>query len=208
METAIIYEIIGYVASVLIAVSLMMSNIIRLRVINLIGAGTFSLYGVLIESIPVAAMNGFIVLINIYFLFQMFGNKEFFKTLEVKPTSNYLRYFLEYYEQEIKKFQPEFEDKINSKTVGFLVLRDLVPAGLLLGELDKNGIYQIRLDFVIPNYRDFKIGRYLFDEQKNYFREVGVRRFEAIAGSEEHQKYLRKMGFEPDADEERFVLNL
>ena len=42
METYVIYEIIGYVASVLVAVSLMMSKIVQLRIVNLIGAATFS----------------------------------------------------------------------------------------------------------------------------------------------------------------------
>jgi len=70
METHLIYELIGYAASLLVAISLMMSAIVKLRVVNMIGAFTFAIYGVLIGSIPVAAMNGFIVLINIYFLFK------------------------------------------------------------------------------------------------------------------------------------------
>ena len=36
-------EIIGYIASVLVAISLMMSSILRLRIINLVGASVFAL---------------------------------------------------------------------------------------------------------------------------------------------------------------------
>ena len=56
-------EVIGYVGSVLVAVSLMMKNIYYLRRINLIGAATFATYGLLVGAIPVFVLNGFISLI-------------------------------------------------------------------------------------------------------------------------------------------------
>ena len=56
----------------------MMSKVLTLRLVNMIGAATFSLYGYLIGSIPVAGMNGFIVLINLYYLVQMYRSKTFF----------------------------------------------------------------------------------------------------------------------------------
>ena len=61
-------EVFGYVGSVLIALSLMMSNIVPLRWINLVGAAIFSSYGLVIHAWPVAILNGFIVLIDIYHL--------------------------------------------------------------------------------------------------------------------------------------------
>lgn len=64
-------ELYGYLGSALIAISLMMSNIRKLRWINLIGAGTFASYGLLIQAWPVAVLNGFIVLINVVHLLQM-----------------------------------------------------------------------------------------------------------------------------------------
>jgi hypothetical protein len=71
METPLLYELTGYAASVLVAASLMMSNIVRLRVLNMLGALTFVVYGALIEAWPVAFMNTFIVGINIWYLVQM-----------------------------------------------------------------------------------------------------------------------------------------
>ncbi len=55
-----IYEIIGYTASILVAVSLMMRSVFKLRVINLPGAVAFTAYGLLIGAYPVAAVNFFI----------------------------------------------------------------------------------------------------------------------------------------------------
>lgn len=65
-------ELYGYLGSVLIAVSLMMADIYKLRWINLVGAGAFSSYGLLIGSWPVAILNGFIVLIDIVHLWQLY----------------------------------------------------------------------------------------------------------------------------------------
>ncbi len=65
-------EIYGYAGSVLIAISLMMSSIKPLRWINLVGASLFSSYGLIIHAWPVAALNGFIVLIDIYHLYYLY----------------------------------------------------------------------------------------------------------------------------------------
>lgn len=65
-------EIMGYAASILIAVSLTMSSIVKLRVINLIGAALFGTYGLLIDSMPVMLVNYFIALTNVYYLWKMY----------------------------------------------------------------------------------------------------------------------------------------
>ncbi len=197
METELIYEIIGYVASVLIAVSLMMSAIVKLRIINMIGAATFTLYGILIGAIPVAAMNGFIVLINIYYLTRIFTAEEYFTLLRVKPDSHYLSYFLEFYKDQIENYQPGFSFDPQKSDLCIFVLRDMVPAGLLIADMDKKDELTVDLDFVIPNYRDFKIGRYLFKDRIAFFKELGIKRVFSRAGSKKHNKYLEKIGFTP-----------
>jgi len=73
-----IYEIIGYTASALVAISLMMSSIVKLRVINLIGAALFTLYGLLIGAYPVAVLNFSIVLIDLYYLRETIKSKVYF----------------------------------------------------------------------------------------------------------------------------------
>jgi hypothetical protein len=80
-------ELIGYVASVLVALSLMMSSILRLRLINMVGAMVFAVYGLLIGSMPVAAVNTFIVGINVYYLWRIFGAREYFRVLRITPDS-------------------------------------------------------------------------------------------------------------------------
>jgi hypothetical protein len=84
MDSSLTYEIIGYIASVLVAISLTMSSILKLRVINLFGAALFTLYGLLIGAYPVAVMNLFIVLIDLYYLREMVSLREHFSLFEVQ----------------------------------------------------------------------------------------------------------------------------
>lgn len=198
MESTVIYEIIGYAASILVAVSLMMSKIVTLRIINLIGAALFSLYGILIDSIPVAAMNGFIVLINVYYLFQMYRDREFFKLLRVSEHNVYLQEFIRFFQPEIKKFQPDFAYRNNSNDLSLFVLRNMIPAGVMIGTITGN-VLSVKLDFVRPEYRDFKIGRFLFHDNQHFFAEQGIEIVESQAGNDEHAQYLEKMGFTPVA---------
>ena len=78
MEISMTYEIIGYFASVLVAASLMMRSVLKLRVINLLGAAVFTLYGLMIGAYPVAAMNLFIVFIDLYYLRETIKSKVYF----------------------------------------------------------------------------------------------------------------------------------
>ena len=207
MEAHLIYELIGYIASVLVAISLMMSAIVKLRVVNMIGAFTFAIYGVLIGSIPVAAMNGFIVLINIYFLTKIATDKEYFHLLETESSDSYLIAFLSYYSESIQKFQPDFSfDK--EYNFALFILSDIIPAGLLLGDLNDDKTLLIHLDFVIPDYRDFKIGKYLFSQNREYFRNHGVKTVVTAAGNSEHNHYLEKVGFRKTDKSGYYELNI
>lgn len=200
METTLIYELIGYAASILVAVSLMMSNIIQLRIVNLLGSATFSLYGILIGSIPVAAMNGFIVLVNIYYLTQIYSTVEYFQILKISADSEYLKTFLNFYQDQINQFQPDFYSRFRDDDLNIFVLRDMVPAGLLVGNLNDEGTFVVELDFVVPQYRDFKIGKFLFDENKSFFKDKGIKQIVARPGNEKHDEYLEEMGFRLDED--------
>jgi GNAT superfamily N-acetyltransferase len=194
------YEIIGYVASVLVAISLMMSSILRLRIINLLGSVIFAIYGVLIGAIPVAAVNTFIAGVNVFYLYRIFGTKEYFRVLEAGPGSEYLDYFLSFNREDIARHIPEFDARIAAGDLVFFVLRGTVPAGLVVGRPDEEGSLCIRLDYVQPGYRDFKVGEFLYRERAAFFRERGIERLVMRASTPEHTRYVERMGFIRDAD--------
>ena len=64
-------EFIGYVASFFVAISLLMSSFLVLRVLNLIGAVSFVVYGALIGSIPIVLTNAFITIVDVFYLIRL-----------------------------------------------------------------------------------------------------------------------------------------
>ena len=69
-------EILGYAASIMVAISLTMKYIVRLRVLNFIGCALFTAYGLMIDAWPVVVTNGFIACVNVYFLAKMQSEKK------------------------------------------------------------------------------------------------------------------------------------
>lgn len=63
-------EWVGYLASALIVISLTMSSIVKLRIINSIGCALFVVYGISVGALPVAFSNVLIIFINLYYLFK------------------------------------------------------------------------------------------------------------------------------------------
>lgn len=195
-------EILGYASSLLIAVSLMMSNIFKLRIINLVGAFIFAIYGALIGAIPVAAVNGFIAVIDVYYLWQMSRRKEYYRTFEIAHTAPFLHHFLQFRANDILKFFPDFnwarEQKKSPSCV--FMLRDTNPTGAFIYQIRRKSVI-VKLDYVIPEYRDMKNSRYLFTVLNERFRRAGLTEYR-VEGvhADAHREYLVALGFEADAD--------
>ena len=69
-------EWVGYAASLFILISLTMTSIIKLRIINSIGCILFVIYGLNVHAYPVAISNALIILINIYNLYVLLNNNK------------------------------------------------------------------------------------------------------------------------------------
>lgn len=186
---------LGYFASGVIAISMTMSSIVKFRVINLLGATSFSIYGFLIGAIPVGVLNAFIASVDIYFLYSIYSYKDVFETLEVKNDNRYLIRFLEYYNDDIQKYFPGFTYKPEMNTYSFLILRNMSVAGVFLAHQSEENVLCVGLDYVTPQYRDFKNGRYIYKRLANRFAGLGYKKVISPAWSKEYALYLKKLGF-------------
>ena len=65
MNAAMMIEIYGYIGSVLVVVSMLMSSIIKLRVINILGSVISGSYALIIGSFPLVLMNSCLIIINV-----------------------------------------------------------------------------------------------------------------------------------------------
>ncbi|MDD2279874.1 MAG: hypothetical protein PHD06_13130 [Bacteroidales bacterium] len=197
---SVVLEWIGYGASLIIALSMTLNSIVKFRIINLIGAALFSAYGFMIGSIPVGVMNGFIVAVDVYFLIQFFSKKDYFETLEVSSLNKYMLKFLDFHSHDILKFYPDFSYMPNDNTVQYFVLRNMAVAGILIAEKQDSNTLKVILDYVIPEMRDFKNGRFAYLNLRKKFLDCGYQRLIADKTDPIHVKYLLKMGFVESAD--------
>jgi hypothetical protein len=191
---------IGYIASVAIALSMTMSSILKFRWINLFGALTFSAYGFLIGAWPVGFLNAFIALVDIYYLNSIYSKKEVFEILEVRSDNKYLIRFLQFHEDDIEKFFPGFAYRPEINTISFFVLRNMAVAGVFLAHRDQDHNLSVGLDFVLPEYRDFKNGKFIYLRLRDRFINEGFKKVIADGRSEKYSKYLLKLGFEKNAE--------
>ena len=194
-------EIIGYTGSALVAVSLMMSNIWKLRWINMAGAVFFVLYGLAMKVYPIVAVNAFIVVVDAYYLIQMARKKDFFSLMTVKNKDEALiKHFLSYHSKDIFGVFPDFNIEDVQEPHCIFILRNLMPVGLFVYVTKQDTVY-INLDYVIPEYRDLKNARYLYKDRAKHFKNQGFKTFQMRTESKEHARYLQKLGFSPSASE-------
>lgn len=193
-------QIVGYVGSFLIAVSLMMNSIHRLRWVNLFGAATFATYGLLVHALPVFILNSFISLVDVYYLVQIHRHRDYFELLEINnKQSAFLLRFLDFHRADIKKFFPDFTYPPAKEFRIIFILRNLLPVGLFIVEPLNERECRIHLDYVIPSYRDLQTAHYLFHTEHQLFASHHKKVFITHSTIPRHQKYLNQLGFRKDA---------
>jgi hypothetical protein len=196
-ESGGVIQVLGYVASAVIVLSLTMTSLLRLRLIGVVGATLFAIYGVLVQAWPVVATNVVILGLHAYFLWRAWTDDEYFTLLEVRPESMYLHQFLAFYATDIRSFQPEFLYEPTEDHLTMFILRDMVPAGLFIARRQGGPVMDVDLDYVIARYRDLKPARFLFHANRTVFEQRGVELLRATAKTDAHRSYLEKVGFTP-----------
>ena len=191
MNTQTIWELIGYLASLLVLISLLMTSVVKLRIINLIGSFIFAVYALAIRSYPTAVMNFCLVGVNIWQLIRIRRTGKHFFLLQTGLDSPFLRHFLDFYRQDIAAYFPGFRLESAGADTAFFVCCDTEAAGLLTGREGEKGTLELSLDYSTPAFRDCSVGRYLYEQ----LAKQGYRKLIFRDCSEKHRAYLKKMGF-------------
>jgi hypothetical protein len=201
------FDLIGYAASVLIVSGLLMTSVLRLRLLGLAGAILFCAYALLIGAVPVLVTNGAVVVVHVYHLRRILRDRareEYFEVVPWRITGAYVPRFLRFWAEDIARFQPDFAG-LGEDHKAFVVLRDVVPVGLVLYRDLGDGLAHIDLDYVTPAHRDQRAAHYVFDPD-GPFAEQGVSRLEASAVNDHHRRYLERVGFIPTDGTYRLAL--
>ena len=184
-------ELIGYLGSALVVVSMLMTSVVRLRIINLIGSAIFTVYALIIKSYPTAAMNLFLVGINVYHLIRLLKEQKHYDLIRVDADDSYVAYLLEKNLDDIRIWFPEFRFQKERAQIAYLVCCDSNPAGLFLACPLEDGRLEVLLDYATPVYRDTSVGRYLYDQ----LGQTGCSALVFRSNAPKHVGYMEKVGY-------------
>lgn len=191
MDNGMYIELFGYLGSVLVVVSMLMSSVVKLRIINMIGSLISGTYALIIGSFPLALMNICLIIINVINLIKLLRVDRKYELVEGCTKDAYYAYFLQHYGQDIKAYFPEFSKEKNMGNKVYYVFCNEAPAGLFLGNMDENRNTKIELDYTTPAYRDCSVAKFLYIKLK----ECGMKELHISQPSDKHRPFLEKMGY-------------
>ncbi len=201
-------EWIGYGASTLVLISLSLSSIVKLRIYNLIGSAIFSFYGFYIDALPVGIMNLIICFFNIYYLRTLLFKKEIFDGIWMSAKDEFIRLFLARHDKDIQRFFPGFASETIADCHVLVAMRDMNVAGVFITSQAENGVAEVMLDYVTPQYRDYKTGKFLLKRFNQALLSKGVKHLKSTTQINSHIKYLQTIGFKAAGSTDTFVLDL
>jgi hypothetical protein len=63
-------EIFGYFAMIVVLISMLMTDIKKLRITNSVASLMFLIYGLFLSAYPIVVMNSLVIMINLYKLYK------------------------------------------------------------------------------------------------------------------------------------------
>lgn len=186
----------GYLATLLLAIGLLVNNDIKFRWWNSAGNIAFIVYGFFLPAMPVILTNGILLIINLYFLFRIYNRQEHFELLEFGSGGILIDKFLSFYKKDIAADFPNFKREQLEGSINFVVLRNLVIANIFSARVAEDGNAEIIINYTVPAYRDYKVGPFIFEKEKQFLVSKGIKNvFYTSVASLRHEKFLRVTGF-------------
>lgn len=197
-------ELIGYAGSLIIAISMLMTSILKMRWFILVGNITFIVYGSFIGAYPIIVLNAFNLAVNAWFIWQAYKLQGNYAVLSANLNAPMLERFLIYYINDIQKYFPSFRS-FDSEDIVFLIVKGTAVISVAGFSPNKDGSYNVVLDYVARTHRNLKPGKLLF-ERENVFERLNTDAIFARSYHKKHSTYLRKMKFAATEHDDVFVL--
>ena len=195
-------EIVGWIGSALVILSLAQARVLRFRVLNLVGAALAVVYNVALAIWPFAVMNLIIAVIDVYWLRRLLAARHdpaAYSVVEVEPHDAYLGHVIGVHLDDIRRFQPTYAAPADdAPRWAFLVQRDAETVGAVVVRDEGDGDAVVELDYVTERFRDCTPGEFVYG-RSGVFAEHGVRRLVAGAELATQTAYLQRVGFRDDS---------
>lgn len=191
-------DLIGYVATLVFLVSFSMKSLIKTRLINAIGSLLFLFFSIDRGCIPFIVFFGCLLVIDVFLFVKLQNVKNSFNIVQSSYDNEIVQFFYSQYKKEIEFL---FGEKAiaDSKKIA-CIFRNGTLVGLLGYNPMEDGRIQILLDFVTRQYRDYCIGRRLFNKDICFWKDNGIRILEVKFPKKSHHRYLEKVGFQKNLE--------
>jgi hypothetical protein len=206
-------DVVGWVSSILVVLSLMQARVLRFRWMNLVGAAMATVVNALLGIWPFAAMNGVIAVIDVYWIWRLTRERHdeaVYEVVEVGVADAYLRHVLGVHAHDVAATHPRFSlDGLpgpatapapdgGTQRSAFLVLRGDETVGMVLVRDAGSGVGEVELDYVTERFRDFTPGEFVY-RKSGVFADKGFTTLVADAGPGTSDHYGR-VGFQRVGD--------
>ena len=186
----------GYLASLCLIIALLVSNDLKFRWFNTAGNVFFIIYAIVLSAFPVLLTNVILLCINAYYLLKVYRKQENFDMLEFTGDEKMAQKFLQFYQKDIANYFPGFSPAALTNNLNFVVTRDLVIANMFSAEVSATGDAIVVLNYTLQKYRDYKVGTYIFEKEKDFLIANGVKRIVYTSvPNKNHRDFLTVMEF-------------
>ncbi|MBE6533336.1 MAG: YgjV family protein [Ruminococcaceae bacterium] len=114
-------EIFGYIGTALVIISMLMTSLIKLRIINMCGSIISTTYSIIVGAWPIVVMNICILCINMYHTVKSLRRKKVLSDVIVSPKDKSLLHFISLYEDRIKADNNEYDFNANEYSETHLI---------------------------------------------------------------------------------------
>lgn len=195
-------EIVGWAGSALLVLSLVQTRLMRLRVLNSIACVVLIGYNAVLGVWPMVAMNVVLVGINLWAIARLLRERHDPRVYEAVPIGTgepVLHHLLQRHAGDIERFNPDLGVRPGPELAAradhaFWVTAGDQVVGVVLTTDGEPGEQVVLVDYVLPPYRDFTPGEFVF-RADGPFAALGTRRVVASPGMTSSEKYLRAIGF-------------
>jgi hypothetical protein len=191
-------ELIGYLAPVFIVLSMMQSNVKKIRLLMIAGCVVFVVYGVLVEAWPVTIANLMIGSVTLFYFIRARDVEHRFSLMEASSASTELvKEFFETYKKDLLLAYPHAEHAALQRGADLLFLmKGLEPVGLFCFRKIEQETVEILIDYVVEAYRDVQTEQFLYSANEGHLAKQGFHKVIMHSEISAVKQEMKKMGFQ------------
>ncbi len=182
-------EAFGYVGTVLVIISMLMTSLVKLRIINMCGSVISTIYSIIVGAWPIVVMNTFIFGINMYQVIKSLKKRNDLTCVPARYDDGSVKHFISLCRDGIKAEIPEYDFNIDENSEVHLIYRESTLISIFAGKTEAE-TFIADMNYTLPAYRS-NIDERIFA----YFKEGGMKKISTLGGTNSHNEYLKKLGF-------------